>query len=241
MSGLSYFEPMDELFFAPDLSHETITLGEEESRHCLQVKRHVVGDVLTLFDGRGKRARAELIDATRGACAVRILGREEVQRAANMATVTIATALTKNTSRIEWFVEKATELGISRITLMNCERSERQSVKLERLDKIALQAAKQSLNFWIPEIVGVVDFADALNIEAAERFIALQSANKTLQQQYANSGDALVLIGPEGDFTQAEEAMTAEKGFKPAQLASARLRTETAALVALHTITLTHA
>jgi len=124
---------------------------------------------------------------------------------------------------------------------MNCERSERNSIKLDRLNKIALQAAKQSRNLWLPDISGVVDFVDVLNVEASQRFIALQSANKTLQQQYTKSGDALVLIGPEGDFTEDEKAMADEKGFKPAKLGSNRLRTETAALVALHAITLMHA
>ena len=233
-----------ELFFSDDVQDSRIRLDPEESAHLVRVLRHRAGDEVTVIDGRGTLYHCvlELADA-RGA-EVRIM-REEPGFGAHPYHLTMAVCPTKNIDRYEWFVEKATEIGVDVIAPVIGERSERKVLKTERLRRIALSATKQSLKAAIPQIAepqSVRDFiasapADALKLicycfDDVERL----PIQHYLQPEAAAPGNAgqpiAILIGPEGDFSPEEAALAREAGWIPVSLGESRLRTETAAVVA---------
>jgi 16S rRNA (uracil1498-N3)-methyltransferase len=225
-------------FYAPDLRPNSLAyqLPEDESKHAVRVLRLTVGDAVTLLDGQGHFYTATVADANSKRCALRITGYEAVP---SRPTYThVAVAPTKNLDRMEWLVEKAVEVGIERLTFLRCAHSERRDLKLERLEKIAISALKQSGQAWLPQLDELVDFEKFIQeIDPATTFIAhLEAGERTaLAQVIAAAPRCCVLIGPEGDFSPAEIELALSRGVRPVTLGASRLRTETAALAAVFT------
>ena len=223
-------------FYAPDLAGPTYTLPEDESKHAVRVLRLTEGDVVALLDGRGGRYTAAVADANPKRCQLRITHHETAPPRPYFTHVAVAP--TKNLDRMEWFVEKAVEIGVERITFLRCARSERRELKLERLEKIVVSALKQSGQAWMPQLDEMTDFAAFVAAAAPDTtFIAhLEEGERTALVQVAAQGPGCcVLIGPEGDFTPAEIALALGRGIRPVTLGASRLRTETAALAAVFT------
>jgi 16S rRNA (uracil1498-N3)-methyltransferase len=223
------------LFYQPDLSGETILLSEEESKHAVRVLRLSIGDKVELVDGKGTRADAEVSDDHAKRCVLKINSRSEETTNRNYH-VHIAVAPTKNIERIEWFIEKATEIGIDEITLLDCEHSERSVVKTERLEKVAISAMKQSQQSWLPVINDMVSYNVFVKSAKADvKLIAhCEEGVKNPISKIAFSGkNILALIGPEGDFSRAEIETALGNQFTAVSLGETRLRTETAALYAV--------
>ena len=226
------------LFLADDTHGDYARLSVEESKHCVRVLRMGCGDEVWVTSGDGVMCRARISDPDEKACEVEIVERiADYQR--RPFHLHIAVAPTKNTARLEWFVEKAVEMGIDRITPVLCDHSERGSQKTDRLEKIALSAMKQSLKACRPVIdspIRLLDFLKQTDMEARvqQRFVCYCSGDErhTLHQLYTPCNDALVLIGPEGDFSEREITTALQCGFMPVTLGCCRLRTETAALYA---------
>ena len=224
------------LFYTPDITTDTYTLNEEESKHCVRVLRLNEGDKIQLIDGTGGLYEAEIIDSNPKRCSVKIIDTKKEVGKRNWQ-LHIAIAPTKSMDRLEWFVEKATEMGIDEVSLINSINSERNIVKTERIQKVAISAIKQSLKAYLPKINEVVNLkiliAQAKDFKG-EKFIAhCQSTGLPhMKTRYTPKQNALVLIGPEGDFTIEEVKLALDNGFKEISLGESRLRTETAALYA---------
>lgn len=226
------------IFYTPNLEADGFRLPEDESRHCSKVLRLQEGDTVHMVDGKGTFYTALLSDVGSRRCEVRVVQTEQ-QYGQPPYQIHIAVAPTKNIDRMEWFVEKATEIGIQEITLLQCQRSERKHVNLERLEKIAVSAMKQSVKAYLPKIAGLLPFNAFLDTTPAiQSFIAhLEDKNRlSLREVFIRNSSYCILIGPEGDFTPTEIAAAKARGIKPVTLGSSRLRTETAALVACHTL-----
>ncbi len=228
------------IFYTPQIAQNK-ELPEDESTHCVRVLRMVEGDEMMLTDGVGTFYKAVITHAHAKRCAVEVV---ETLPSPNHwpAEVHIAIAPTKNMDRIEWFAEKCTEIGIDSITLLRCRHSERKEIKVPRMEKILVSAMKQSLKATLPRITEMTDFARFVKQPFdGQKFIAHcnDDENKlSLKQRYQLGQNALVLIGPEGDFSPQEVEMALENGFLPITLGDSRLRTETAGVVACHTIQL---
>lgn len=227
------------VFYTPDIQTKT-ELPEEEAQHCIRVLRLTAGDEITLTDGKGNFYRAEISTATNKRCLVNII--ETIyQEPLWPCHLHIAMAPTKNMDRNEWFAEKATEIGFDELTFLNCRFSERKVIKTERIEKILVSAIKQSLKARLPVLNEMTDFDKFISRDfKGQKFIAhCYEGEKPLLRDVLQKGeDALVLIGPEGDFSEEEVKKAIEKGFIPISLGKSRLRTETAALVACHTMNL---
>ena len=233
------------LFYTPDITSNTCTLTEEESKHCVRVLRLTIGDNIQLIDGVGGFYEAEIIDDNPKKCTVSILKSEKEVGKRNWL-LHIAIAPTKNMDRLEWFVEKATEIGIDEISLIICNNNERTIVKTERLIKVAIGAIKQSIKAYLPKINEAINYKEFIASSSnfkGEKYIAhcrfpptLFSNKETnefhIKNVYTPNQNVLVLIGPEGDFTQEEVKFALDNGFKEVNLGNSRLRTETAALYA---------
>lgn len=225
------------LFYTPDISSDRYTLNEEESKHAIRVLRLSKGDKIQLIDGIGGWYEAEIIDDNQKRCTVSII---EVKKEVGKRNwnLHIAIAPTKNMDRLEWFIEKATEIGIDQISLLDCSNSERTIVKAERLNKVVVSAAKQSLKAYLPKINEMMDykkFITSMKDVKGQKFIAHCNYRGTLphiKSQHSPKQNALILIGPEGDFSMDEVKYALENGFTEISLGESRLRTETAALYA---------
>lgn len=225
------------LFYSPDIDNIS-QLPEYESQHCVKVLRMRSGDKLTVTDGKGFFYDCELIDANSKGCTISILNRYEVPTGRNFK-LHIAFSPTKQMDRNEWFIEKATEIGIDKFTPIYSNFSERKDIKTERLKKIAISAIKQSQQASLPEIDIQVSFNDFISMQFnSKKYIAhcYDKPKTPLTQLYNKGDDALILIGPEGDFSEEEVESAIKNGFEPISLGETRLRTETACLVAMHTI-----
>ena len=227
-------------WYQPELADGSHYLSPEESRHCLKVLRRKVGDRIVIVDGNGLKATAEITIADPGRCEFRII--EEEQQTEGSFEVHIAEAPTKNQDRIEWFVEKAVEIGIQSIDLYYGQHSERRKIKLDRLTKKAISAMKQSGQSVLPEIVIHEDFTQLINAKSncQEHYIAfVDFSNPQHLADVASKGKkTVVLIGPEGDFSATELEYALESGYRKVSLGAHRLRTETAALAACHILNL---
>jgi 16S rRNA (uracil1498-N3)-methyltransferase len=225
-----------QLFYTPDInpSHPEYFLSEEESKHCIRVLRLENGDEVQLIDGRGGLYAAEIKDAH---------PKRTILQITNIITsygkrshyLHIAVAPTKNIERLEWFLEKATEIGIDEISLIICQRSERKEAKTDRLNKIITAAMKQSLKAYHPVLNEPQQFSKfLLKLFEGQKFIAhCDKGDKAgLSDELIKQGRYLLLIGPEGDFTPNEIDGALQNGFKAITLGESRLRTETAALEA---------
>ncbi|MES2828340.1 MAG: 16S rRNA (uracil(1498)-N(3))-methyltransferase [Bacteroidota bacterium] len=223
------------VFYTPDISSETYSLSEEESKHCIRVLRLKKGDLIHLIDGRGGLYKAELTGETKKHVTVSILEANLEYNKRNHY-LHIAIAPTKNIDRLEWFLEKATEIGIDEITTVICARSERKTTKSDRLNKVITSALKQSLQAYHPKLNPDITFSDFLKIDtSSSKFIAhcLNDGTRSplseldvLEKKYT------ILIGPEGDFSPEEIQLALKSEFKPVTLGNTRLRTETAGLAA---------
>lgn len=227
------------VFYTPDIQRKA-ELPEEEAQHCTRVLRLTTGDEITLTDGKGNFYRAEITTATHKRCLVTI--KETIfQEPLWPCHLHIAMAPTKNMDRNEWFAEKATEIGMDELTFLNCRFSERKVIKTERIEKILVSAIKQSLKARIPLLNEMTDFDKFITQDfKGQKFIAhcYEGEKPPLKEVLQKGEDALVLIGPEGDFSEEEVAKAIQQGFVPISLGKSRLRTETAALVACHTMNL---
>lgn len=222
------------LFYTPDISGDTCTLSEEESKHCVRVLRLGVGDAVHLIDGRGGLYAAQIAEAHDKRCTVRVTG---VQREVGKRSgyLHVALAPTKSIERYEWFLEKATEIGVDEITPLLCERSERRTVKAERSEKVVTAAVKQSLKAYHPTLNPMQDFATfvAQPFDGVRCIAHCMASQKSPLHHVARpQGRTLVLVGPEGDFSPAEVERARQNGFLEVGLGSSRLRTETAGVVA---------
>lgn len=225
------------LFYTPKINSEIYILDQDESRHCLKVLRLKIGDEIFLTDGKGNLYKCELIEDHPKKCTVRVI---DIQKEYEKREVKIhlAVAPTKNISRFEWFLEKATEIGVDEITPIICKHSERRIIKHERLNKVITAALKQSLKAYHPVLNEIQTFKKFMDLDfAGKKYIGFCEDNpELLKKVYPKGKDVLIMIGPEGDFSKKEIQIAKEKGFIPISLGSSRLRTETAAVVACHSI-----
>lgn len=227
----------DTLFYSPDIA-TTGMLSEQESQHAVKVLRLSEGDKLAITDGKGYWYDCTIVQAHHKRCMVEIEQQTLLPKAWK-PYIHLAFAPTKNNDRNEWFVEKATEIGVDRITPLKCDFSERKEIKKERLDKIAVVAMKQSQQCHLPVIDEMTPFDSFISqAHSASQFIAhcYDEEKRALANVYQHGQDAIVLIGPEGDFSTAEVTQALSNGFVPISLGNTRLRTETACVVAVHTL-----
>jgi len=223
----------DTLFYCPEIRTSPI-LPEQESQHCVRVLRMKEGDHLTVTDGAGWFYDCSLLQAHPKQCMLSILGQWE-ERGKRDYILQIAFAPTKQMDRNEWFVEKATEMGIDRFTPILSSYSERKEIKQERLEKIAISAMKQSQQACLPQIDELTRFVGLVSQPFNGRKLiahCYDQPKKPLAQTYRKGEHALILIGPEGDFSEEEVVQAIAKGFEAVSLGDTRLRTETACLVA---------
>lgn len=224
-------------FYAPDIAINPI-LPESDSQHCVRVLRMKEGDTLEVIDGKGHRYTCRLIEAHAKRAHVEIIEKQDVPLSWQN-NITIAVAPTKHLDRMEWMVEKLTEIGVNRIIPLLCRYSERKELKIERLEKIAISAMKQSLKTVLPIIDVMTPIKDVITKQMYDqRFIAYCDTSiprKLLSAEYRANKDTLILIGPEGDFSTEEINMALNSGYNPISLGDNRLRTETAAIVACDT------
>ena len=233
------------LFYAQKIVHNQAILSPEETKHCTKILRKQVGDTLFLIDGKGGFFEGELVKIGKKDCSVRLFRTVENPNQWDFH-LHIAIAPTKNISRFEFFLEKATELGVNSITPLLCKRSERQVIRSDRLEKVIISAAKQSVKPLFPVLNPLTQLTNFLTEWAnasTQKFIASYTGRppKLLQELYAKQTDVLILIGPEGDFHPREIELAEKNGFQLASLGKSRLRTETAGIIAGHTIHLLNA
>lgn len=227
------------VFYTPDIA-VTCEMPEEEAAHCLRVLRLGVGDEVMLTDGKGCFYKAVISAATGKRCQVKVTETIEQEPLWN-GHLHLAMAPTKNMDRIEWLAEKATEIGFDELSFLNCRYSERKVIKTERVEKIVVSAVKQSLKARKPVVNEMMDFARFVKQNfAGQKFIAHcnEGEKPLLKEILVPDEDALVLIGPEGDFSPEEVKLAESLGFRSISLGKSRLRTETAALVSVHIMNL---
>jgi 16S rRNA (uracil1498-N3)-methyltransferase len=226
-------------FFCSNISDSK--LSEEESHHASRVLRLKSNDRVTIIDGQGKSAIGEIIDITKKAVHFKII--EYIFEANTSPQIHIAIAPTKSNDRFEYFLEKVTELGISEITPLHCSNSERKSIKVDRLEKIVMSAIKQSGNLYLPKIHNLTTFNDFISILDIETVYYIAHCEDDLKKSELKdlllpTKKVCILIGPEGDFTNEEINLAKANKIKPVSLGHTRLRTETAGVIACHTIRL---
>lgn len=225
-------------FYAPDIE-STLILPQSDSQHCVRVLRMGAGDEIEVIDGRGHRFRCVIVDPHPKHAAVEILACEDMPLSWQ-SQITVAVAPTKHIDRMEWMVEKLTEIGVNRIVPLLCRRSERKEIKTDRLEKIAVSAMKQSLKSVLPEILPMTPIERVMGDYAdAQRFVCYCDPSvprRELSREYRPFSDAVIMIGPEGDFSPEEIQSALAAGWCPVTLGDNRLRTETAAIAACHTL-----
>ncbi len=238
-----------QLFFNKniDVNQPFFVFDKQESRHIIKVLRKKEQDLIFITNGCGYLITSKIIDANEKRCQVEVLS---VKKQADDFDyyLHVAIAPTKNIDRLEWFIEKATEIGISEITPILCERSERKVVKTERLEKVLVSAMKQSLKYTLPKLNPLTPLKNVLQKSSINnKYIAHCMEDKKdsfkhyLLSEYTKNKklELLVIIGPEGDFSPNEVELAIKKGFKPVSLGKSRLRTETAGIAATHSVAFT--
>lgn len=233
-----------QLFYAHIIKGNQAFLDPEETRHCTKTLRKKLQDTISFTDGCGGLYEGIIVEISKKSCTIEI-SQQLVSNDNKNFRLHLAIAPTKNINRLEWFLEKVTELGIDEISLLLCQRSERKRIRLDRLEKIILSAAKQSIKSTFPKLNDLIPFKDFIEQQqAAYKAIAHCNSNDLphLQQQLHQtpSEDLVLLIGPEGDFSEEEVALALEHGFEEISLGKSRLRTETAGIIACHTVHLAH-
>ena len=228
-----------QLFYNPNINETTKTFSfdKEESKHVIKVLRKKDTDILFVTNGLGLLFKTEITLASDNKCTVQILSFEKAETP--KFYLHLAVAPTKMNDRFEWFLEKATEIGIHEITPIICDRSERKVINIDRFDKILLAAMKQSNVLFLPKLNGAMTFKEFVKLgNKGLQFIAHceETDKKTLKSVLKPNEDITLLIGPEGDFSEKEIALALENNYIPISLGNTRLRTETAAIVACHSI-----
>lgn len=228
-----------QLFYNPTIteSTETFSFDKEESKHIIKVLRKKDTDILFVTNGLGFLFKTEITLASDNKCTVKILSFEKA--AASKFHLHLVVAPTKMNDRYEWFLEKATEIGIHEITPIICDHSERKVINNERFDKILLAAMKQSNELYLPKLNDAITFKEFIKLERnGLKLIAHceETDKKTLKSVLKPNEGITLLIGPEGDFSEKEIALALENNFIPVSLGNTRLRTETAAIVACHSV-----
>lgn len=219
-------------FFVEELQAKTIQLDEDTSRHMISVLRMERGEEVLLTNGKGSKARAAIVDDNRKRCGVEILSVEKEEE--RRPRVAIAISIVKNASRLEWFLEKAAEIGVAEIIPLLCERTEKEKFRYDRMKGILVSAMLQSQQTWLPVLHQPTAFAEVVkNSTQQQKFIAhCLRGQKQQLSSLIRPLSSLILIGPEGDFTPGEVALALEQQFIPVALGNTRLRTETAGMVA---------
>jgi 16S rRNA (uracil1498-N3)-methyltransferase len=228
-----------QLFYNPNINQttENFSFDKEESKHIIKVLRKKDTDILFVTNGLGFLFKTEITLASDNKCTVQILSVEKAEP--SKFQLHLAVAPTKMNDRYEWFLEKATEIGIHEITPIICDRSERKVVNIERFEKIILTAMKQSNALFLPKLNKAISFKEFIkNKNEGLQFIAHceESDRKTLKSVLKPNENITLLIGPEGDFSEKEIALALENNYVPVSLGNTRLRTETAAIVACHSV-----
>lgn len=218
-----------------DASQQLITLNEETSKHVVQVLRMQAGEQLNLTDGKGSLLTAAISDAHKKHCVVQIQTASHKPLAARKTI--IAVSLVKNASRFEWFLEKATELGVTEIIPLLCERTERQHFRYDRMKGIVVSAMLQSQQTWLPVLHEPIKFKNLKMMQFENALKLIAHCEETQKNSFSNFqidqfSNCIILIGPEGDFTNTEINQALEAEYKPVMLGETRLRTETAAVAA---------
>jgi 16S rRNA (uracil1498-N3)-methyltransferase len=232
-----------QLFYNPNISEatETFSFDKEESKHIIKVLRKKDTDILYVTNGLGILFKTEITLASDNKCTVQILTFEKSE--APKYKLHLAVAPTKMNDRYEWFLEKATEIGVHEITPVFCDRSERKTINAERFEKIILSAMKQCNQMYLPKLNPAISFKEFIkNENAGLKLIAHceETNKKTLKSVLLPNTDYTILIGPEGDFSSKEIELALENNYLPVSLGETRLRTETAAVVACHSVVFTN-
>jgi len=222
------------LFYTNYIDGNIARLDQDQARHCVQVLRKKEGDAIAFVDGEGGFYEGIIQETGKKKCVIQIIKNKQGynKRSFNLH---IAIAPTKNTNRLEWFLEKATEIGIDEVTPIICHHSERRHLKTDRLRKIITAAMKQSLKAYLPILHEPLSFKQFMRLHRTTtevKYIAQGAENAALKDNYQDQKDVLLLIGPEGDFSKAELDLAYEHGFEGVNLGKSRLRTETAGIVA---------
>ncbi|MEO8087165.1 MAG: 16S rRNA (uracil(1498)-N(3))-methyltransferase [Bacteroidota bacterium] len=226
------------LFFGTPAQNSTALLTEEESGHCIRVLRMKAGEEIFFTDGVGNFYRGNIADPDPKKCLVNILETQTEYGKRNYS-LHIAIAPTKNIDRFEWFLEKATEIGVDEITPVFCQRSERKVVNTERLNKVLHAAMKQSLKAYLPKLNEPVSLEKFfVNYSSRNKFICLINAADHLKNKISAGTNSLLVIGPEGDFTEKEILLAQENMYVPVTLGTSRMRTETAGIVGCSIVSL---
>lgn len=228
-----------QLFYNPDLdkSMSQFTFPEDESKHIVKVLRKKEDDILHITNGKGSIFEAKITAANPKKCSAKIVS--DTKKHQKMHWLHMVVAPPKSNDRFEWFLEKATEIGVNEITPIICERSERKTVKHERLQKLVQSAMKQSLRCYLPQLNEAISIKEFLEQEHKGLLFIAHCADGEkvdLKRRVAPDHDVTILIGPEGDFSNTEIHSAQDKGFLPVSLGESRLRTETAAIVACTTV-----
>ena len=228
-----------QLFYNPDISSEIkiINFNKDESRHMVKVLRKRLGDSIHITNGKGDLFVAEISSTDVKNCTAII--KQHSKKAQRKYKLHLAVAPTKMNDRYEWFLEKATEIGVDTITPIICDQSERTIIKIERFEKIIQSAMKQSLQCYLPQLNAPMPFNDFIDQEfSGYKFIAHceETTKMSLKSQLRSESEYVILIGPEGDFSVKEIEIALQRQYKPVTLGKTRLRTETAAIVACHSV-----
>ncbi|TPG33309.1 16S rRNA (uracil(1498)-N(3))-methyltransferase [Flavobacterium pectinovorum] len=228
-----------QLFYNPDIDEttETFSFDKEESRHIIKVLRKKDSDILHVTNGLGLLFETEITLASDNKCIVNVLSIKKTPEP--KFRLHLAVAPTKMNDRFEWFLEKATEIGIQEITPIICDRSERKVINMERFEKIILSAMKQSNETYLPKLNEAISFKEFIKQKNdGLQLIAHceETDKKSLKDVLKPNENVTLLIGPEGDFSEKEIALALENNFQPVMLGNTRLRTETAAVVACHSV-----
>ena len=229
-----------QLFYNPTITQngEIFSFDKEESKHIIKVLRKKEGDNLYVTNGLGYLFKTEITLASDSKCLVKIVSSEKNEP--SKYYLHLAVAPTKMNDRFEWFLEKATEIGISEITPIICDHSERKAIKTDRFDKIILSAMKQSLHYYLPKLNEPILFKDFMKQQKSEGLNLIahceETDKKSLKEVVKPNENVTILIGPEGDFSEKEIKLALENKYIPVTLGNTRLRTETAAVVACHSV-----
>ncbi|MFD2561908.1 16S rRNA (uracil(1498)-N(3))-methyltransferase [Aquimarina rubra] len=228
-----------QLFYSKDITEATneFEFSREESKHISKVLRKKEGDTLQITNGNGLLCNGTIIFSSPNKCIIS-LTHKELQTPKNYR-LHLAVAPTKMNDRYEWFLEKATEIGVDEITPIICDHSERKVVKLERFERILQSAMKQSLQSYLPKLNPAISFSEFMQKESTDQLLIAhceESDKQSLKDILTLQGHTTILIGPEGDFSQKEIESSLNIGYTPVTLGETRLRTETAAIVATHSV-----
>lgn len=230
-----------QLFYHPEANevNQELVFDREESKHIIKVLRKKKGDILNITNGLGFFYASEISVANHNKCVVKIT--EKIPQQPLPYQLHLAVAPTKLNDRYEWFLEKATEIGVTEITPVFCNHSERTKIKPDRYEKILQSAMKQSLKAHLPILNKAISFKEFIEMNAenpANKYIAhcAEGTKKSLKDVLQASEDVLILIGPEGDFASSEIELALDNNFSALSLGESRLRTETAAIVACHSV-----